>query len=125
MNQRIRSQFVCLALLCLAGTSALAADAANGGRLADQWCASCHIVKPGQARGSADVPPFSAVAAKFPDIAPLANFLAAPYPRMPTMPLSREEIADLVAYIRTQGPPRVEPPPPPEKDNPPKPPTRG
>ena len=53
--------------IVLAGP-ARAADAANGARLADQWCAACHIVKPGQQRGSADVPPFSAIAAKFPEI---------------------------------------------------------
>ncbi len=107
------------------GGAALAADAANGARIADRWCASCHVVRPDQPRASADVPPFSAIAAKYPDIAPLTAFLGAPYPRMPAMALSRDEIADLVAYIRTQGPPRAEPPAPPEKDNPPKPPTRG
>ena len=116
--------FASLGLFGFAGAPVLAADAANGERLADQWCAACHIVKSGQTRGSADVPPFSAIAAKFPEIELLSNFLAAPYPRMPSMTLSRAEIADLVAYIRTQGPPRVDPPPP-GKDDLPKPPTRG
>ena len=116
--------FASLGLFGFAGAPVLAADAANGERLADQWCAACHIVKSGQTRGSADVPPFSAIAAKFPEIELLSNFLAAPYPRMPSMTLSRAEIADLVAYIRTQGPPRVDPPAP-GKDTPPQPPTRG
>ena len=100
---------------------AIAADAGNGLILAQRWCASCHIVAPDQQRGSTDVPPFSAVAEKYAETGPLTAFLMAPYPRMPAMALSREEIADLVAYIRTLGPKRVEPPQPPEKDLPPAP----
>jgi len=39
----------CLAFAAgLLGTAALAADADNGKRLAERWCASCHVVAPDQ-----------------------------------------------------------------------------
>jgi mono/diheme cytochrome c family protein len=102
-----------------------AADPASGQRIAERWCASCHVVKAGQQAASADVPPFAEVATRYADVGSLTAFLSAPYPRMPAMALSREEIGDLVAYIRTLGPPRVDPPGPPEKDRPPEQPRRG
>ena len=121
-----RARRIAFALLpALVASPAVAADPSNGLRIAERWCASCHVVKPGQAAASADVPPFAAIADKYADIGTLTAFLSAPYPRMPPMPLSRDEISDLVAYIRTLGPPRVDPPGPPEKDRPPEQPRRG
>lgn len=102
-----------------------AADAATGLRLAERWCENCHVIKPDQQRAMADAPTFRSVAEKYAEIGPLAAFLSAPYPRMPSMALTRDEIADLVAYIRTLGPKRTDPPPPPEKDRPPETPGRG
>ena len=122
MSQIFRAM---IAIVATGAFPAFANDATNGQRIAERWCASCHVVKSGQAMASADVPPFTAVAAKYSDVATLTAFLSAPYPRMPAMALSREEISDLVAYIRTLGPPRVDPPAPPEKDRAPPPPTRG
>jgi mono/diheme cytochrome c family protein len=83
-----------------APTSAWAADAANGKRLAERWCASCHIVSPEQSRGTTQSPPFSEIA-KRPHIdAPMvAFFLMHPHPKMPDMGLSRTEAADIAAYI--------------------------
>lgn len=88
-------------------TPAMAADAANGKRLANQWCASCHVVSSNQARASADVPPFTAIARKpgF-DTAHLALFLLHPHPKMPNLSLTRSEAADLAAYIKSLGAPR-------------------
>jgi hypothetical protein len=56
-----------------------------------------------QQRGTTQAPPFSAVASKpdFSEIA-LAYFLLTPHPRMPDMNLTRNEAADLAAYIKTQ-----------------------
>jgi mono/diheme cytochrome c family protein len=113
-----------LILLATTWGPALAADADAGKVIAQRWCASCHVVAPDQARGSADVPSFAAVAVRYADDKVLANFLAAPYPRMPNMTLSRPEIADLIAYIRTLGPPRTGPAPL-DKDDKPADPTRG
>ena len=113
-----------LILVAISFGPAFAADAENGLVIAKRWCANCHVVAPDQARGSADVPSFTAIALKFEDEKSLANFLASPYPRMPNMTLSRPEIADLVSYIRTLGPRRNQPAPL-DKDDKPVDPTRG
>jgi mono/diheme cytochrome c family protein len=80
--------------------AAAAADAANGKKLAERWCASCHVVSTEQTHGSTGAPPFSEIAKK-PDIdAPMiALFLLNPHPKMPDMSLSRYEAGDIAAYI--------------------------
>ena len=97
-------------LIGLCAMPALAADIASGQRIAARWCAACHMISPGQAQSSPDAPTFAAVAGRY-EPRELRLFLMAPYPRMPNMPLSQPEIADLVAYIRTLGPKRNEPEP--------------
>jgi hypothetical protein len=56
-----------------------------------------------QQRGTTQAPPFSATASK-PDFneRTLAYFLLMPHPRMPDMNLTRNEAADLAAYIKGQ-----------------------
>jgi mono/diheme cytochrome c family protein len=83
--------------------SAIAADAQKGETLAKRWCDSCHIISTSQQQGTAQAPPFSAVASK-PDFneTMIAYFLLSPHPRMPDMSLSRSEAADLAAYIKLQ-----------------------
>ena len=92
-----------LLLTAAAGTGAYAADAFKGEALAKRWCATCHIVASDQQRGTTQAPPFSAVANK-PDFneRTLAYFLLTPHPRMPDMNLTRNEAADLAAYVKTQ-----------------------
>ena len=92
-----------LLLTAAAGTGAHAADAFKGEALAKRWCATCHIVASDQQRGTTQAPPFSAVANK-PDFneRTLAYFLLTPHPRMPDMNLTRNEAADLAAYIKSQ-----------------------
>jgi mono/diheme cytochrome c family protein len=84
----------------LGGSTALAADADHGAELAKRWCAACHLVEAGQKQASTDASPFEAVAAKS-DFTPekMAFFLLDPHPKMPNFPLSRNEAADLAAYI--------------------------
>lgn len=79
---------------------AFAADASNGLRLAQRWCAGCHLVSPSQSTATDQVPPFATIA-KMPDFsaAKIALFLLDPHPKMPNMSLSRTEAADLAAYI--------------------------
>ena len=82
---------------------ALAADVARGETMARRWCAACHVISPGQTRGSTQAPPFSEIAKKRGlDAAQLALDLLLPHPRMPDMGLSRAEAADLAAYIARQ-----------------------
>jgi mono/diheme cytochrome c family protein len=82
------------------GAAAQAADANRGADLANRWCAACHLVQGDQKQASADVPSFATIAAK-PDFTPekIAFFLLDPHPKMPNFPLSRNEAADLAAYI--------------------------
>jgi mono/diheme cytochrome c family protein len=85
--------------------TAMAASAANGGKMAERWCAACHVVSKDQkSGGSTQSPPFSAIAKKpgF-DASKLALFLLLPHPRMPDMNMSRAEAEDLAAYIADQG----------------------
>lgn len=98
----------CLALLGGAfaslSASAFAADAKHGKTIAARWCAACHVVASDQKSASADVPPFADIALRRTDPKALANFLADPHPKMPDMHLSRREIDDIVAYIRSLDP---------------------
>jgi len=79
-------------------------DPAHGGAIAKRWCAACHVVASDQKTAQADAPSFSDVAKRRTDDKELSVFLADPHPKMPDMHLSRREIEDIVAYIRTQAP---------------------
>jgi mono/diheme cytochrome c family protein len=79
----------------------LAADAGKGEIIAKRWCAACHLVSPEQTQASPDVPSFSAIARQKKPPEKLAAFLTDPHPKMPDMNLTRSEIADIVAYIRS------------------------
>jgi mono/diheme cytochrome c family protein len=82
-----------------------AADADRGRALARQWCASCHAID--AAATTRDTPPSFVVIARRPGVseASLRAWLLAPHPSMPDFELSRATIEDLVAYIRSLGPP--------------------
>lgn len=106
MQRRFIGFAVALVLvLALAGQGA-AADRANGRRIAERWCAGCHVVSPGQSRGSDQVPTFAEIgSAERLDEGALRAFLADPtHSRMPPLSLTRSEIADVVAYIQGQRP---------------------
>lgn len=77
-------------------------EATKGKVIAERWCAECHVISPQQTSGKADVPPFSAIAAKGLKDTDLQRFLMNPHPRMPDMQIGRAEAADLVAYIDAQ-----------------------
>ena len=92
----------CLALaVALLPQPGNAADASNGSRIAHRWCAACHVVTPTQHRPTTDqAPPFATIAKRSGfDSAKIAQFLLDPHPKMPNFPLSRNEAADLAAYI--------------------------
>ena len=102
--KRIISGMLLLVAVAALPQAAIAADAANGEKLAKRWCAACHVVATDQKSGNTQVAPFSAIA-KMPDFntATLALYLLLPHPKMPDMSLSRAEAADLAAFIVTQG----------------------
>jgi len=100
-----------LALLA-AGAAALLSDSAFaqqqpnarvGERLARQWCASCHLVASDQRAPVSDTaPPFASIAAR-PSATPgaLRTIIQMPYPRMPQIALTRDEIEHVIAYIQS------------------------
>lgn len=95
-----RLQLLLTAAASMYGSTVLAADPDHGADLARRWCASCHAVTSEQKQASADVPTFVSIARR-PDFSPekLAFFLLDPHPKMPNFPLSRNEAADIAAYI--------------------------
>jgi mono/diheme cytochrome c family protein len=94
------TQVLVVAAVGFGGSMALAADANHGAELAKRWCASCHLVDSTQNQTSTDAPPFDAIAHKSDFTAEkVAFFLLDPHPKMPNFPLSRNEAADLAAYI--------------------------
>jgi len=103
MSTTVIRGIAALAVLA-AGTSfaALAADALNGMRLAEQWCAACHVVTTNQRQASADAPPFDEIARRpnFNETG-LITFLLDPHSKRPNMNLTRPEATDIVAYINT------------------------
>lgn len=88
------------AFLASAGP-AMAQDVQAGRELAQRWCASCHLVAPGQTTATSDsVPTFMAIAAR-PNVTAdaLRAFLAEPHGRMPPLVLANADIANMAAYI--------------------------
>jgi mono/diheme cytochrome c family protein len=89
-------------LLALLTPLAARADAAAGGRLARQWCATCHVVDGvGPTKTVPQGPPTFHTLAGHLDAAQLHTFLSHPHPPMPDLALTREEIGDLIGYIET------------------------
>jgi mono/diheme cytochrome c family protein len=85
----------------IAPVATASADVDEGRRIAERWCAACHVVSSEQTTG-AEAPPFSELANRFDFRSrPLAEILAGPHPAMPAMQLGREDSANLTAYIRS------------------------
>ena len=85
----------------VAASAASAADAAAGKTLVETWCTSCHVT-PAAAKGGDTAPPFAEIAerrALEPD--ELRRLLADPHPPMPKLHLSRQQVDDVAAYIRS------------------------
>jgi mono/diheme cytochrome c family protein len=97
-----RIQVLVVALAGLTGPCAMAADADHGSDLAKRWCAACHLVDADQKQANTTAPTFEAIARKTDFTAEkVAFFLLDPHPKMPNFPLSRNEAADIAAFIGT------------------------
>ena len=92
-----------LVFLVLAASSAerTLADAAKGGQLAQQWCASCHVTGGTPADNLQQGPPSVSTIAHARTADQLRAFLSHPHGAMPDLSLTRAEIDDLVGYIET------------------------
>ena len=92
--------FLACAVVSRSAAQPMTGDAAEGERLAKVWCASCHLVGPGQTAATTEAPPFESIAGRATDdLGWLRAFLTDPHPPMPQFSLSRDEIRDLAAYI--------------------------
>ncbi len=100
MSRNVTRAAAVATAMALLSPLAARADAANGERLARQWCASCHVVNGGgMAAAIPQGPPsFRTIAGHLnPD--QTRAFLSRPHGAMPDLALTRAEIDDLVAYI--------------------------
>ena len=81
---------------------ASAADAVAGASLARVWCANCHLL-PGDPHAVVPQgpPSFKSIANDGQSAEELRTFLLHPHGAMPNLSLSRREIDDLLAYIRS------------------------
>ena len=73
----------------------------QGRRVAETWCANCHVIGPGAQGPAGDAaPPFQAVA-RMPSTTEMSlrAFLQTPHDRMPDYRLSQAELDGTVAYI--------------------------
>ena len=97
--KRIPVLIAAIAGMCLLSQAA-AADAANGERLARQWCANCHVIDgSGPSATLPQGPPSFRVAAGHLNAGELRAFLSHPHGAMPDLALTRVEIDDLIGYI--------------------------
>ena len=89
-----------LALLLVPG--AARADAADGDRLARQWCVNCHVINgSGPATSIPQGPPSFRIIAGHLDPGQMRSFLTNPHGAMPNLALTRAEIDNLIAYIES------------------------
>ena len=91
-----------LAVYIATAFPSLAADVVRGAQLAQQWCASCHVIGDASARTIQQGPPsFRAVARGGLAADQLRAFLSHPHGSMPDLSLTRAEMDDLIAYTGT------------------------
>jgi mono/diheme cytochrome c family protein len=77
-----------------------AADAADGERLARQWCVNCHVIdSSGPSTTIPQGPPSFRIIAGHLDPGQMRSFLTNPHGAMPNLGLTRAEIDNLIAYI--------------------------
>lgn len=89
--------------LLLLSTQVWASDRVDSGKkTAMRWCASCHVVVEGQGAAFTATPTFREIAQKYQDSPnTLEAFLTAPQHPMPDISLTRDDVRDLSAYIRS------------------------
>lgn len=95
-------------LLALAPAVALGADATEGRRMAEQWCAACHRVSPtGPGPATDAVPAFATIATRpGRNEETISTFLRVPHSGMPDLGLTLRQAQDLAAYVVSQRPQR-------------------
>jgi len=89
-------------LFLLGNTECFAADVRRGEELARRWCSACHLVAPDQKYAFGFVAPFATIAERSNfNTRELSVSLLTPHPQMRDRGLSRNEAADIAAYIKS------------------------
>jgi mono/diheme cytochrome c family protein len=78
-------------------------DPTNGRRLAVSVCANCHVVPDSGRKTAMDAAPTFDTIANDPAMTDdrLRHFLNQPHSQMPPIVIARQEIEDVIAYLRT------------------------
>lgn len=86
---------------CMA--NAQVANPVAGQALAERYCANCHVIGTTRTQAASDsVPTFHSIANNAAiDEQRLKGFMMVPHPLMPDLQLTRREIDDIAAYIRS------------------------
>jgi mono/diheme cytochrome c family protein len=100
--RNIGKSILIISVLMLGGSVCFAADVSRGADLARRWCSGCHLVARNQPSIIVFAPPFASIAQR-PNFnaLELSTSLLAPHPQMADRALSRDEAADIAAYIRS------------------------
>jgi len=98
--------------LAAAGPVTSAPDPVRGKSLAERICSNCHLVSGEQKQANVDIPSFQEIADKSGQTAGaiMAHIVLPKHP-MPTIPLTKSELADLAAYIMSLRDPEERPNP--------------
>ncbi len=98
--------------LAFAGSATSLPDPIHGQSLAARLCSNCHLVGTGQKQANVDIPSFREIANKEAQTegSIMASIVLPKHP-MPTIPLTKRELADLAAYIMTLRDPETRPSP--------------
>jgi mono/diheme cytochrome c family protein len=97
---------VLASIMSIFPAAALAQDIQAGHRIAQMWCGKCHAIGANESDPRIDVvPSFASIARMRSTTATSLNaFLSTPHPPMPDFTLTRQEIADVSAYILSLRP---------------------
>jgi mono/diheme cytochrome c family protein len=102
MPYRLAGVMLISLMLAAVASHPARAEANKGGQLAQQWCASCHVIGDSPAGTVQQGPPsFRTVARSGLSADQLRAFLSHPHGAMPDLALTRAESDDLIAYIET------------------------
>jgi mono/diheme cytochrome c family protein len=91
---------VAVAVMAAASADAARADPAEGARIAEQWCSSCHAMGAGRNTTPDVAPPFTAMANELAfSRERITGFLWSPHPPMPQLDLTPAQVNSLADYI--------------------------
>lgn len=101
-TRRFAAFVLILSAWAASGSPSAAANITQGAQLARQWCANCHVIGGNAPATIQQGPPsFQAIAQGGLSADQLRVFLSHPHGAMPDLSLTRAEIDDLIAYIKT------------------------